>query len=62
MTSDNTITTAEEFNAALIELVHRAHTQGINIEGGWECQTPIESPNWDIVILELAQRPPPEGD
>lgn len=55
MTPDNTITTAEEFNTALIELVHRAHKQGINIEGGWECQTPVESPNWDIVILELAK-------
>lgn len=60
MTSNNTITTAEEFNAALTELAYRAYKQGINIEGGWECQTPVENPNWDIVILELAQRPPPE--
>jgi hypothetical protein len=62
MTSDTTITTAEEFNASLTELVYQAYTQGIDIEGGWECQTPVDDPNWDIVILELATRPPPEDD
>jgi hypothetical protein len=62
MTSDTMITTAGEFNASLTELVYQGYIQGIDIEGGWECQTPGDNPNWDIVILELATRPPPEDD
>jgi hypothetical protein len=57
-----TITTAEELNAALAELVHRAREQGINVGDGWKRQTPSENPNRDLVILELAKRPPPESD
>ena len=47
------ISTAEEFNEALNNLVQRAYANGVDVEGGWECRTTTADPDWDIVVLEV---------
>lgn len=54
--SARTITTAEEFNESLNELVQSAYDNSVDIEGGWECRNPSENSDWDVVILEVTKR------
>lgn len=55
MDSD-TITTADEFNEALNELMRTAYENGVAVEGGWECRNSTGSPDWDVVILEITKQ------
>jgi hypothetical protein len=52
-TTDQTVATDEEFSDALNSLIQEAYANGVDIEGGWECRTTAERPDWDIVILEV---------
>lgn len=52
--SDPTVRTAAEFNTALRTLIESAHENGVDVEGGWECQTAAESPDWDVVVVGLS--------
>jgi ketopantoate hydroxymethyltransferase len=55
-TGAETVTTEEAFTTALRNLVQAAHANGVDIEGGWECRTTTEDPDWEIMILELAKQ------
>jgi hypothetical protein len=55
-TGAETITTEEAFATALQKLVQAAHANGVDIEGGWECRTTTDDPDWEIMILELAKQ------
>ncbi|MDS0293575.1 hypothetical protein [Halogeometricum luteum] len=53
---DPTVRTASEFNAALRALIESAHDNGVDVEGGWECRTSSEVPDWDVVVVEFDER------
>lgn len=54
MTSDEApLESAAEFAEALRALVRRAHVSGVGVEGGWECRTEAELPDWDVVVTEV---------
>lgn len=54
MTAEETpITTEDELHAELKELLRRAYTNGIDVEGGWECRNGVEHPDWDVVVTEV---------
>lgn len=54
-TPDEWITTDEEFNDALNDLIQTAYANDVGVEGGWECRTSTADPDWDIVILEVTK-------
>lgn len=47
------IETDAEFADALLALVRRAHFGGVDVEGGWDCRTEAELPDWDVVVTEV---------
>lgn len=51
-----TVTTEEAFDTALQQLVQAAYANGVDIEGGWECRTTTDDPDWEIMILEVAKK------
>ena len=54
MTAEETaITSEEELNEALKALLRRAHENGIDVRGGWECRNGEEHPDWDLVVTEV---------
>ena len=54
MTSDETTPTSEaELRAELGVLLRRAHANGIDVEGGWECRNGVEHPDWDVIVTEV---------
>lgn len=62
MDSDQPITTADEFNEALNDLMRTAYDNGVDIEGGWECLGSDEDADWDVVILEITKAASPEDE
>ena len=52
-TEETSLTTQAELNAELKSLLSRAYTNGIDIEGGWECRNGAEHPDWDVIITEV---------
>lgn len=48
--------TAAEFRDALATLLREAADAGVAVEGGWECRTDDETPDWDVVITELTKK------
>lgn len=47
-------TTESEFDARLRALVHAAHDNGIDVEGGWSARTDRdERPDWGIEIYRV---------
>lgn len=50
---DSPLESADAFADALRSLVRRAHDGGIDVEGGWECRTEAELPDWDVVVTEV---------
>lgn len=55
MTEDTAITSAEELNSELRELLRRAHESGVNVEGGWDCRNGTGYPDWDVVVTEVTK-------
>ncbi|ELY48304.1 hypothetical protein [Natronorubrum sulfidifaciens] len=54
MTTEETPLSSEaELNAELKALLRRAHSKGINVEGGWECRNGTEHPDWDVIVTEV---------
>lgn len=42
-----------ELNAEIRSLLVRAHENGVEVNGGYECRNGAESPDWDVVVTEL---------
>jgi hypothetical protein len=53
MTDDGTPLTSEAFSAELKALLRRAHADGLDVEGGWNCRNGEEYPDWDVVVTEV---------
>ena len=54
MTTEKTpITSEEELNEGLKLLLRRAHNNGVDVKGGWECRNGDEHPDWDLVVTEV---------
>ena len=54
MTSEKTSPTSKaELNAELQALLFRAHENGIEVEGGYECRNGADHPDWDVVVTEV---------
>ena len=61
MTSEETpLTSKSELNAELKALLRRAYTNGIDIEGGWECRNSADQPDWDVIVTEVQKNEAPE--
>lgn len=56
MTSEGpSFTSKAEVSAELQALLRRAHSSGIEIEGGFECRNGAEFPDWEVVVTEVAK-------
>ena len=54
MTSEEpSITSKEELNAELKELLFRAYENGLDVEGGFDCRNGAEHPDWDVIVTEV---------
>lgn len=54
MTADESpVTSEEELQDKLQSLLRRAHENGVDVEGGWDCRNGTEHPDWDIVVTEV---------
>lgn len=54
MTSEETaLTTQTGLHAELKALLRRAYTNGVDVEGGWECRNGDDHPDWDVVVTEV---------
>lgn len=54
MTSDeDSLATPADLNAELISLLRRAHDNGVDVEGGWECRNGTDHPDWDVLVTEV---------
>ncbi|ELY44883.1 hypothetical protein [Natronorubrum bangense] len=54
MTTEETALSSEaELHAELKALFRRAHANGIDVEGGWECRNGTEHPDWDVIVTEV---------
>lgn len=54
------VTSEREFNDALTALLRTAAANGVDICGAWECRPGGESPDWEAMIVELADEDSPE--
>lgn len=54
MTTDETpLTTRLELQTELQSLLRRAHTNGVDVKGGWECRNDAKHPDWDVIVTEV---------
>lgn len=64
MTRNDSPADAKAFHAALSQLVHDAHENGVSVAGGWECRNGPDTPNWEAIIVEVTSptQQPVEND
>ncbi|WP_408960754.1 hypothetical protein [Natrinema sp. 74] len=56
MTTEETpFTSKADFNAKLKSLLRRAYTNGIDVEGPWDCRNGAEHPDWDVIVTEVTK-------
>lgn len=53
---DGAITTDDEFEAVLGELLSAAARNGIDIEGSWEYRSDDTGADWEVMVIELEKR------
>ena len=54
MTADERpLATEAALNTELKSLLQRAHANGVDVEGGWECRNGSEYPDWDIIVTAV---------
>lgn len=46
----------QELNAELAELLRQADTNGVDVEGGWDCPDDSARPEWDVVVTNVGPR------
>lgn len=51
--SDETLTSSSAVNKALKSILCRAHNNGVDVEGGWDCRNGNEYPDWDVVVTRV---------
>lgn len=51
--SDTTLTSPSKLNSELRTLLQRAHSNGIDVQGGWTCRNGVGTPDWDVVVTEV---------
>lgn len=56
--SETTVASASELNSELRDLLQRAHSNGIDVEGGWACRNGngVDIPDWDVVVTEVEKK------
>lgn len=62
MTHDNEPADASSFRDALSRLVHNAHENGVDVRGGWECESETGDPDWDTIITAVSERTDESSD
>lgn len=51
--TDETPVTPADLQTELSSLLRRAHANGVDVKGGWDCLNGDTSPDWDVVITEV---------
>lgn len=54
-TADDDVSSSDEFEAALGQVISSALQQGIDLRGAWEYRTDDETPDVEVTIVELAK-------
>lgn len=49
--------TDEEFHCQLTQLLQTAAANGVDVRGGWACQTEDDNTDWDIEIIDSSGTP-----
>ncbi|RQG87035.1 hypothetical protein EA462_15455 [Natrarchaeobius halalkaliphilus] len=52
---DGSITNADDFEAALAEVVEKAVEADVDVRGAWEFRTRGSIHEWEVEIIELAR-------
>lgn len=52
---DVSITNADDFEAALAEVVEKAVEADVDVRGAWEFRTRGSTHDWEVEIIELAR-------
>ena len=55
MTDVEAPTSADELQTDLQALIRGAHSNGVDVRGGWECRNSAAYPDWDIVVTEVSK-------
>lgn len=58
MTDTDAISTAEEFNDALVDLLVAGLGAGVDVSGAWTCRNGGDHDDWEVVVTTLAH---PDG-
>jgi hypothetical protein len=53
-TSDDEVSSTEEFEVALSRVIRTALENGVDPRGTWECRNDGPDPNVEVMIVELA--------
>lgn len=53
--SDDEIATPSALSEAIQTLLNRAHDNGVDVEGGWDCRNGPDYPDWDVVVTEVSK-------
>lgn len=59
---DDSITSADEFEAVLAEAVEKAIENDVDVRGAWEFRTRGSTHDWEVEIIELARYPDDEDE
>jgi hypothetical protein len=54
MTDRYDVSTAEEFNDALAELLVAGVDAGVDVGGGWTCRNGDDHDDWEVVVTLLS--------
>lgn len=52
---DGAIRSADDFDATLTRLLTEAIQNGVDPQGAWECRNDGHSPDYEIIVVELAK-------
>ncbi len=52
---DGSITSADEFEAVLAEVVEKAVEADVDVRGAWEFRTRGSTHDWEVMVIELAK-------
>lgn len=55
MTDVEAPTSADELHTGLQALIRQAHSNGVDVQGGWECRNGTAHPDWDVVVTEVSK-------